>query len=431
METVSQKKPGILFFCAVGYLFQEVFQPIIEEMKGTCRAYVQVADSHMTESNKQVLSELQNEGAVENFHIIQPHFQKGSLIKYHRHLNALTRLLSDFPVDMIVTGSDGQIFDRYLLDCFSSSNIKKVVIQTGTVKYILQAYRKLIGADVAGETKRRRPDLLKPLRVLKKKKREWIVGFHQWRNYCLFPLRFRKKIFRRTGYEHFRFASGLCDHVICYDDLEREAMQTTNPLLKSVYLARHPQDRGGNEGECVSKTGRMLVTLSGNLGTEMSEEKINRWVRVTKKVAGAKNVQCIRLRFHPRLSPRLQWPEKMIKAIQCTGYAIETDDPEKTPLCASLLQCDGVLGGPSSTLRIARAVNKSMFVFGFSDGSDGDANDQPWILGSGEGVRWIDENAVMDPERMQPLPFISDDRPNVSTVLLNLLVHQKGTVSKR
>jgi len=424
-------KPSVLFSSSNGYTFSEVFIPVIKEMGGSCRALVLASDFYLNESARKELSELKKNHVIEEFRIINPNREKESLRHYHKRLSAIAHSLSGLDIDMIVMSGDFQIDNRYILDPFLNPRVKKVVLQGGLIFRVLKAYRRAKGLDV-GEAKKRPIDPLWPLRVLKKKARGVLSDFRQWQHHYFYPYWNQKKVFPVTGYEHLAFASGICEHAICYDPLLKEALQVANPLLKHVYVARHPLDTGSNEAwkKREEKMGRLLVLFAGNLKTEMSQEKINRWVEVVAQAVSLKNIREIHLRFHPRGTRLLKWPGVMTRSMEKLGCFVEVVDTKRVSLCESLALYDGVIGGPSAALRVARAINKSMFIIGLPNCSDGDDNDQSWALGSGEGICWVGEGGTVSNDQLNPSQVADNKHPRVSDILLGLLGLNSGDGSR-
>lgn len=380
---------------------------------------VLIGDFYLSHSTIVELGELKEKTVIEDYLVIQPFRKRETLKNYHRRLNVLAHSLQKLRADMIVVDTDYHIGVRYILSSFADASIKKVVLQSGTIRYVLEAYQKKGKRIIPGYNNGRPKNSLWPLRILKRKARDVLWNFKQWQNFYFFPYWVRGEIFPLTGYERLRFAAGVCKNAICYDPLEQEAVQATNPLLRNVYITRHPMDRVSNERGGV--TGRLLVVFSGNLETEVTKEKTCRWIAVINEVVKLKGIREIHLRFHPRLSPTLKWPEEIIAAMKKIGCAVDIVDTQKISLFENLHLYDGMIGAPSGALRVARAMNKSIFILGLPNCSDGDENDRSWILGAGEGIRWIGENEPVTLSHLYPPVMPDNRRPRVSDVLLNLL----------
>lgn len=411
-----KRKPGILFYCGVGYVFDEVFCPVIREVQGACRITVLMADSFLNAGTKRKMENLQKDGVIEEFHIIRPYREDNeSLRGYHKRISALALSLSGLDVDMIVLGEDCQVGSRYILSQFSDPGIKKVVLQSGVVGHALAPY-------FNPKNQNRSVEFLRPLRVLRRKANRFLFNFYNWQTRFYYRW-YRGEEFRLTGYEHLAFASGFCDHVICYDPLEAEILQTVNPLLKRISLARFPSIEGKEtkSAERQKEAGKLLVLFGGNLSVEMPVEKINRWVEVTSEIIKLKEMNEVHLRFHPRLSPVLQWPKKMAVAMEKSGCLVKMIDSKELPLLEILHRYDGIVGSPSGALRVARAFNPSMFIIGLPNLCDGDFGDQEWLLGKGEGIRWVREGETVNMEKLSPPVPPAHTRPSVANILLNLL----------
>jgi len=252
-------------------------------------------------------------------------------------------------------------------------------LQASTIRDVIHAYRKQKKLSPDDPCQKRLFSPFGPMRSLKKAMRDLRSRIQRWQDYYLFPYWYHKAVFPLTGYEHLRFSAGICDHVICFDPFEQEAVRATNPRLQQVFLASHPVDQILNGEE---KTGRLLVTFSGNFAREMPEANIRRWVEVTREVVMLKKIREIHLRFHPRLTSLVQWPETIIAAMKTLGCSVEVVDTKKKSLTETLHLYDGMIGGPSGALRVARAIHRSMFIAGLPNCSDGDENDQSHRAGN-------------------------------------------------
>lgn len=411
-------KPPVLFACSNGNTFNEVFYPVIKEMENLCHAHVLVSDFCLNETAKKRLHALKESRIIEEFCIVRPNREKESLRHYHKRLHDIVCSIQKLPVDMVVLNGDFQIDNRYILSPFLGPRIKRVVLQGGKAVRVLKAYREAKGL----EKKKNSVDFSWTLKTFKSAIRRMLSLFYQWQNHYFFPYWCQKKVFPLTGYEYLAFAAGICEHVICYDPLLKEALQTTNPLLKHVYVGRHPLDVESNDKDRYQKeTGRLLVLFSGNISNEMSQEKINKWVQVTNEIVQLKNVCEIHLRIHPRCQSSLSWPRKILKELEKLVYFVKMIDSKKISLEESLNFYDGIVGSPSAALRVARAMNKSMFILGLPNCCDGDENDQSWLLGSGEGIQWIDEGKAIRMDQLKPPMVAEDRRSRVSDILLDLL----------
>jgi len=126
--------PGILFFCGTGYSFDEVFYPVIKEMRGFCRMSLLLGDSYLNGSVKVKLDELIDNNILEKCRIIQPDFEEGESLKaYHQRLSALADSLQDFDVGMFVMCTDYPVFSRYMLSPFLDRRIK-IPVRISAVK---------------------------------------------------------------------------------------------------------------------------------------------------------------------------------------------------------------------------------------------------------------------------------------------------------
>lgn len=420
---LQDRRQGILFYCGVGYVFDEIFYPVIKELEGSCRITVLIADSYLNESTKIKIKGIKESGAIEEFRILRPYRENNeSLCGYHKRLSAMAHSLDGLDIDMIVLGEDCQVASRYILSQFSSPKIKKIVLQAGVIGHAIAPYfvKKRLGHNP--ENKKRSIDFLWTLRILRRKSRWILFNFHTLQARFFFRL-YRKKKLYLTGYEQLAFASGFCEHVICYDPLEMRAIQAVNPLLKNVFIAQFPlMEKSSKENKNGrGKTGKLLVMFGGKLSEEMAMEKINRWIEVASEVIKLKEIKEIHLRFHPRLSTELQWPQKMAGAMERLGCFIKIVDSKSRPLQSTLHLYDGIIGSPSGALRVARAFDPSIFIVGLPNLCDGDFGDQTWLLGKGEGIQWVEEGEAITVEKLHPPAVASNMRPTVSDILLNLL----------
>ena len=424
----------ILMFCGNGYLFSEVFEPIIKDMREEYVIDILLGDYYLTDYTLNSVRQLFSTKKIASYRFIHLNKKHESAFVHHKKMWSIVQSVRQKKFDLLLTGGDFSYFDRYLINLARSVGAIVVVLQTGSIWRILEEYRKMTNRDRGSQS---RPsyrksmfhkmwlDMLKPfLRKIKWGIKGWGRKLSSFRDYCLFPLIFTKHIFLKNRYDKFAFTSGRANAVICYDTLEIEALERVIPKVKNLYLAKHPLEGLCRCAENLSSASKakLLVAFAGNLSTELEGYKFKRWINAIKRAIELAGIKEIHLRFHPRTSKNLAWPHKLTEEISKSGCEVKIIDALKVSLSDIICDYVGIIGASSGSLRVARAVCKKIFVVGLPNCSDGGPDDKEWILGNAEGINWIRENEELEMKHFSISSIKIPDRPSVPDILNKILV---------
>ena len=423
---VLLNRKRILFYCGGGYLFAEYFRPIVEEMIDDYDIEFLQGDYYLNAATKLQLEAMSRKRANFNFRIVPVlHLIDSKSLSYHKTINQVIDSLRINNFDLLVTGSDSSIGDRYLIKLARSKRARVVIVHTGIMSpRLISIYRKKIGindkkdkfkANYFLKTKTKLfPRLLQKIKALANRLflRRWKV----FQNNYLMPLIFSKTVFPVSGYDGYGFTCGRGDAVICYDPVDLELLKQGVGTVKNIYLAKHPSTYYSLDQK--DGTRKLSVLLAGH-SVELSDSQIGFWARTIKEISEKKKLDEIHLRFHPRTDKKLTWPKKLLDLISGFGLEIVIVDTDKVLLPESLANCIGVVGTVSGALRTARAVCRG-FVLGLKDAS-GEPTDRTWMLGSNEGINWISDGDDVREEYLAGPVAIDKDRLRVSQTLRELL----------
>jgi hypothetical protein len=394
-------------------------------MHKDCSIDLILSDYYYTEHLSGLIKQLIEEKKINSYYLLGLHNSKSSSYSRHKQVVSIIRSLSRNKIDLFLSGGDFEWPQRYLIDFVKSQNGLVAVLWTGTMWRLLREYLKnrgkenrcgLAGPSAGFTTVKKIRSFLGKLKRIDKK-------FYSLRDYYLLPFLLSGRAFRRNKYDNFAFSSGRADAVICYDPLEVEALLTLVPVIKRVYLSKHPL-----EGLCRCKINsssaparKILVTPSGGLGEELSEDKLKRWLKMITLAAGLSGIPEVDLRFHPRTSKQLSWPGKLTEGVEKQGIKVNRVEALDVPLADTICDYAGIIGGPSGSLRAARAVCKRAFVLGIPNLGDSGPDDQEWILGRAEGINWVREKENLRPEHLRVPEREANNRPSVVDILQGLL----------
>lgn len=429
----------LLIYCGNGFAFNEIFRPIIHSLPRTWRLEVFLADYYLAQHTRDSVKKLQAEGRITSTQVIQPYLGEGQgTFRHHQTISRILKSLEKRPsFDLLVLGSDFYLFDRYLINKLKSRGAKIVVIQTGVLQQVLEEYRKrrklkespnqLPYLDKALRKLQNSPGLINKFKIVfRSLSKRLKISLRLWAdlvlNHYLWPLLFAKTVFPKSRYEPLGFTIGLADAVICYDELEIQALQEVIPQIRNVCLTAHPSaDLCRCQIDAHPKT-KLYVLLAGPIEEEMEEAVLLRWVKLIKAAANYLPIRIVHLRFHPRTKPSLKWPQQIQKSLKAEllGCELAVIDSMQVSLPESICDYAAVIGAMSGALRTARAACQTIPVIGLPNMStDYDGGDE-WLLGNTEGINLITENKELNRSHLTSPKFSFKNRPRVAQILTNL-----------
>lgn len=433
-------RAAVLIFCGNGYGFSEIFKPIITRLAVRADVDLILSDYYLAEHTRTAVDALQKQGALRTWRVVHAFGENQSRWHHHRTLAVLARAFFQTRYALLITGSDFHPIDRYLINEARAHGTKTVALQTGVLTQTLQAYRAQQGFEQSCPSPahmRRAQDLINKnsrcistlLRavvraVIRRSALRLKIIQRSLLHHYVLPLLNARTFFLPSPYDRFGFIAGRTDAVIVYDPIERTALQTVVPTVKNVFLAHHPSSglcQCAALGKGGLKTHHLLVLFGGPVFVEMIQEKFARWVFILARACALQNFEEVHLRFHPRTDPTLQWPHRMADAVRATGATVRVIDALKESLPDSICRYDGVIGLPSGSLRVARAVCPHAFVIGLPDCGEIDESTGSWILGAAEGIRMIPFSDMLTIDDFTPLPLPWASRPPVAHVLQRML----------
>jgi len=424
---LTKKRQRILMYCGSGYSFAEYFKPLIEEMISDYDIEFLQGDYYLNQITKSSLEKvsLENENFI--FQIVPVfHLMYSRALSYHRKINKILDILRQKKIDLFVVGSDCSLGDRYLIRLARFKQAKVAVMHINImVPKLVGNYRKKIGLG----DEEIRPIVHKPELLVQRNYFQLIVRkvqrlfdrviVRRWKtflNYYILPLLFSKTIFPTNKYDAYGFTSGRSDLAICYDSVDVDILKSTIPGIGNVCLTQHPSAVYSSVGDHGFR--KLLVILAGH-SNELSSDQITFWVKTIKTISEKEKLDEVHLRFHPRTDEKLLWPKKLLDSLSNFKVRIVKVDAEKVFLVENLANYIGVVGTVSGALRTARAVSQG-FVLGLKDAS-GEPTDRTWMLGSNEGINWINQTDDIRGEYLVAPVLRNNDRAKVSQVLRKLL----------
>jgi len=422
-QSALRLRPRVVLFCGTGYVFDEFFRSLISEKGREWEIVVLFADFYLSQTVRSAVDEFTSRGLISEY-LIVPGLQDGnSALKYHKAISSLLKTMESKKCDLLLLGTETYPVDRYLLHYARSKKILSVLITTSTVWRTLLAARPING----------KRDLWKGAkRLLRKVLQNLKISGYVFKNFYFYPLFFKQTVFVRNKYDDLVFSAGRSDAVICFYDKEAEAVRKVVRGNGNIHLAKHPAF-----GLChcrqidpAIKKNKILVSFNGNLAHELEGGSFGKWVSTISRAVQLFGATDVVLRFHPRTSKLMTWPQRIKEALRDQGIAVRTSDPQKESIPSIICGFAGIIGGPSGSLRVSRAVCKNVFVVGLPNCSGGGMDDQDWTLGGAEGINWIKEGEELERRHLAIVPATIDDRPSVVQVLDMLLKKENQDVAK-
>ena len=72
------KKPNFLFFCGLGYIFEEVYLHVIKDLAPTTNIDLLMADYYLSDRTFQVVRQLKKDGIIKSYKVVRAYWeQKG------------------------------------------------------------------------------------------------------------------------------------------------------------------------------------------------------------------------------------------------------------------------------------------------------------------------------------------------------------------
>ncbi len=437
---LRMKRENIVLYCSNGYLFDEAYLPLIDDKYPEWDITLVLGNYYFTKINFQTIEKLQQEGKVKDcFFLPLAEIRK---FQFHKEMSALCRRLDQIPVSILVTGDDYTISSIYLIHAVGRQKAKTVVLNLSTIWPVLRDFSQY-KEKTKNFNESSRKDIAKKIQNLYKLSKSPTLFLVQLINkirvrlgtlaygtikrlerkldYIIYPLIYNQSLFVERKLDRQRKPADCADYNIVFDLDEQKALEDI--LTKPVLLAKHPSE---DLVKCsAERSRRLLVIFNGCLRAEMGESDQHEWLRVIFQIAELAEIKEVHLRLHPRSDNRLQWPVSLCEAIQKKGLSaliVNNAISLPTVICGYL----GILGGPSNALRVARALRKNIFILGLSNRTDHGPDDQEWILGKGEGIRWLRPRESVMCEHLNPISDCQKSIPSTRDVIQNILYKEKS-----
>jgi hypothetical protein len=432
----SGAAPEILIYCGNGFVFEEMFRRIIRDMGAACKISLLLNEFYIAGHTLELINKMVSEKLIASYQFVPDLNDKKSAFLYHKKVNSVIRSLNTKKIDMLISLSECYPLERYLIKLVKSQGGITVIPWSGTLWIMLNEYRRMAGISAEAKPQALIKRIIdKPAAILIKKviSRSKKLGslavtkIEVFKNHYLFPFIFKRCFFPVSKYDKFLISAGRVDAVIFYDDLEVDALRRVVPPVKNIYISKHPA-----AGLCrcqdnnVPKT-KLLAAFAGNLRSELPEEKLQRWGSVIKQAVNLKGIKEGDIRVHPCTSKDVRWPHRLSDMLKLEGCKVKIIDSMQVSLVNTVCDYAGIIGAPSGSLRVARAVCKNLFIVGIANMQEGYLDDQEWILGRGEGINWLGDGENLQAKHLEVKNNAADSRPYISELLISLLNdHRRG-----
>ncbi len=413
-------KPRILIYSGSGTVSMDYFVPIIPDLGQDWAIDYLEADEARSASADNWISQYLKNGSISTFQRVPSQSSQGAW-SYQRMIISLLEQIKQKPFKVLLLGTDFYLMDRYLIALARELGAKVVVMHTNLLDPgILLRHLASLGM----ERNVKKMQLAKPSMAV----RLWKKGFSLLRrsfkharlyvDRYVIPRILWNKVFSVSPYDRFAFTAGRGDVVLFYDTFDASAYQRAVPVLKNAVVTKHParSPLKTTGGVALDRTKKLLVLFS-SYTVEMTEEKMNFWVRVIGQAVAMASLNEVHLRFHPRTRETLVWPARMKEKLASLPVTIKTLPATGASLIEIAREYAGVLGAYSGALRIARAAAPNIFVLGLIGGGEQCSHEGPWVLGNSEGIQWIDETETLRPGHIDVPAPLDENRPTVAEFL--------------
>jgi hypothetical protein len=438
------KKYNILIFIPNGYLFEEFYEPIINEFDGRYAIILALSNSYISQRVIQKSQQLCEQGKINEFHIVNIHTERSG---YKRYLNGmkLIKELKFKKIDLVVWVDDFIEVSQYLLEYFKSNGALTVVIGSG-LQYdtLYNDYRKIQGLGITSFEKRvisklkqkiaskNWKDLLiggtktvfQAISLIKAKVKNQVSSFM---NYRLIPFLLFGRMFIRNEYTKYNFAIGIADNVIVTDIVEYKIIKLLIPSIKNVHLVKHPAHGLCQTEEKKDQT-KLLLVIGGPIEYKLPSVKMERWTSVVESINKLKQPSEIHLRFHPREGNSVK--KQFEEAFRLKKISTTTINSNEYSIVERFNEYMGVVGSPSGALRFARAASSKIFVIGLVNATQPGFFSLPLGMGDTKGIHWLEAGNTLDEKSLTPPQLKNNPNPTVSNILVELLSESQKSFSQ-
>ncbi|KKQ56612.1 MAG: hypothetical protein US74_C0013G0007 [Parcubacteria group bacterium GW2011_GWA2_38_13] len=433
------KNSRMLIYSGNGYIFNEIYLPIINEMTHIWDIDLIISDFCLAEHTKKSVADLLDTKKIQSLKIIHAYNDNKNNIKHHFNLWKSLKEYKRVPYKLLILGSDFHVIDRYLIHYAKKNNTKIALVLSHTLAQILEKYLSAQGKlkkdpnysfafprpNIKNFTQT--PGIAKKIKklaiIFKYIKMYWKIIADRILNQYVCPFIFTGSFFRNIEEDVLGFTSGRGDAVIVYDELEFKAMQKIVPKAKSVFIAQHPSvffchcEKNADQ----KNKKNILVLISGHCSKELEGEKINRISDTINRAIDFLGPNEIHLRFHPRTDKNLKWPRLVYNSLNHNACAIKIVESMDVELPSIICDYMGVIGVISGSLQIARAACKNIFVVALANCGDPMVNGDSWMLGGTKGIRIINDGEQLEREDLIPIQNSINKYPMAAQVLDTLV----------
>jgi hypothetical protein len=341
-------------------------------------------------------------------------------------------------IDLFLSGGDFVEVNQYLIEHFRSNGGVSVVVGDGLFyENFYKDYYKAKGTPIEEDSANKSLALTWKQKIRNRSAINIVKGgirvvfrpvlkikinlkkrVNDFLNYRLIPFLMLGKIYTINTFTKYNFTVGVADYVIVTDLIEYEGIKLLIPVIKKIFLAKHPSYDMCQYGTTKNRN-KLLVLFGGGFPSQFSDKEINRWVLLIEEIKKIKNPIEIHLRFHPR--EKLSVKKRFEDAFKAKNIQIIMINSNKCPLLENFDEYMGIVGSRSGGLKIARIASQKIFVIGLVDGVESDFYGKPINMGDSEGIHWLSEGDVLTKEKFDVPHLSKNENPTIAEILNNIL----------
>ena len=440
------QKTKVLMYCGNGYVFDEIFYPLIKLNSTKWNIDLLMADYYLSGVIKKKVDELLDASVINRYSIISNSCNSiSSFLMLRKSLQLFNEAYSFF-----ITGSDYSVLDRVMIDHVKKNDQSKVIIiQTGTIWRVEQCYQNMLQAEKNSSKSKSVVDVSKYKYIVDILDKIWrnrlrinriLYNFikrkyNSLMSHYILPFMVYKKTYKPNLYDQYAFSSGLSDAVVLFNKTSAKALKKCVPIISDVFVAKHPLRNLSDAYRLDTHNQRndriLLVCFAQNLNDELSDENFENWISIIVQVAKLANMNEVHIRCHPRTSTNVQWPNSIISRIKQCDFKVSLIDPLAVNLIDSIPIYSGIIGAPSGSLIVARSVaDNDVFISCIPDCSSGSPDDQFWAMGGADGINCIDKNKSITKEDIRCMNRSNREMMSVLEVIDQKvsLVHKRANI---
>lgn len=303
-------KKKILIYSGNTYNFEEYLLGIIKKLLDSSSKVeiTLIQNSFFIESSKnlyKILYEL-NKNKNFNYKIYKIYNFKKNLAQHYYYTKILENIFIK-RFDLLITGTDSYLFDKYLLFYSKKKKLKTILIHSNTLdRYLLKKNIKLFGklniTNKFNLNYKKKKNILKLFSIFPNLINKILIKINILVEFKILPKIFFNTIFKLNYFDNYIIPSGHTDCVILLDQIDY--IVTKNLINnKNIFYVNHPIKYIRN---FKIEKNTILIALNNYTKKDFNED-VNKWIININSLLKKHKIKKIKIKFHPRTNMKLKW----------------------------------------------------------------------------------------------------------------------------